>query len=725
MVGHNRLYLASTRQPSNVAPYPGAIIVARIQADLRKTLRNFIKTVGPSCPYIPTKHPDEPALPTRTTSVSDDGTEDDDDDDDDTNRDEATSAFVFGPSSVVQSDDLVQHSGKDISKWSTILVHMVCARLDAATLRNWGTHHSSTEVPTFAYLMDFLRKHCAILKSMAPTKSVQIEGKNSKFTFTSELPIHPVNVHNLDIPHWVNLVDPDFHEPDFRLRPNATADGFGWVVSGRIFGNTIDVSNTITYSCSTIELRELVTKFWELESCNSSSTLSVEETICEEHFEKTTVRDTEKRFVITLPKRENVVSWLGDSKAIALKQLHGMERRFAANGQPIALYVEFVQEYLAMYNMRQVDDEETAKPSYYLPHHAVLKPDSTTTKLRVVFDAPCRSTTGVSLNDGLMVGPVVQDDLLSIKIRSRFWKFVLVADIAKMYSMVKVAAIDQPLQRILWRNSPNDPVKTYELTIVTHGTASAPFLATRCLQQLATEGEVLQPTAAKVVRKDFYVDDLMTGTDTLEEGTTLAADLISLTKSAGFMLRKCNSNNSQLLSISPKLRDDHSILELESTSMVKTLGLVWEPANDSFKFAVPQWSTEPLITKRVVLADTARIFDPIGLIGPVTVQAKIFLQQLWKQKLDWNEALLDNLQIFWKEFNRNASALESLSVPRRIGFSNSLASVELHCFCDAAYGAYLYLRCGLRSPHHVEVTGCAIGRSLSRKKQSVPRLELS
>lgn len=67
-------------------------------------LRNFIKTVGPSCPYIPTKHPDEPALPTRTTSVSDDGTEDDDDDDDDTNRDEATSAFVFGPSSVVQSD---------------------------------------------------------------------------------------------------------------------------------------------------------------------------------------------------------------------------------------------------------------------------------------------------------------------------------------------------------------------------------------------------------------------------------------------------------------------------------------------------------------------------------------------------------------------------------------------------------------------------------------------
>ncbi|XP_062538281.1 uncharacterized protein LOC134206570 [Armigeres subalbatus] len=592
------------------------------------------------------------------------------------------------------------------------------------------------------------------VEAMIAPRSFRISSYTENIQFhvlpklTSELPIHPVNVQNLAIPHWINLADPEFHEPgpidiiigaeyyyDLLLEDKMKITDDGPILQRTVFG---------------------------------SSTLSVEETICEEHFEKTTIRDTEGRFVVTLPKKEHVLSRLGDSKAIALKRLHGMERRFAVNDQLKALYVEFVQEYLAMNHMRQVDDEEIEKPSYYLPHHAVLKPDSTTTKLRVVFDASCRSTTGVSLNDGLMVGPVVQDDLLSIIMRFRFWKFVLVADIAKMYRMVKVAAVDQPLQRILWRNSPTDPVKahftppvnvnvnklffdnnflihtqivyrglkTYELTTVTYGTASAPYLATRCLQQLATEGEVLHPTAARVVRKDFYVDDLMTGTDTLEEGTTLAADLISLTKSAGFMLRKWNSNNSQLLStISPELRDDRSILEFDSTSMVKTLGLVWEPANDSFKFAVPHWSTEPLITKRVVLADTARIFDPLGLIGPVTVQAKIFLQQLWKQKLDWDEVLPDNLQIFWKEFRRNASALESFSVPRWIGFSNSLASVELHGFCDAseaAYGACLYLRCestdGSVSVRLItSKSRVAPLEDLSRKKkkQSIPRLELS
>ncbi|XP_062537806.1 uncharacterized protein LOC134206134 [Armigeres subalbatus] len=215
-----------------------------------------------------------------------------------------------------------------------------------------------------------------------------------------------------------------------KRRSPTTASCYSGRCSGRLPGNIVEVSNTVTYSCSTIDLRELVTKFWELESCNSSSTLSVEETICEEYFEKTTIRDTEGRFIVTLPKKEHVVSRLQDSKAIALKRLHGMERRFAVNGQLKALYVEFVQKYLAMNHMCQVDNEDTAKPSYYLPHHVVLKPDSTTTKLRVVFDASCRSTTGLSLNDVLMVGPVEQNDLLSTIMRFRFWKFVLVADIA-------------------------------------------------------------------------------------------------------------------------------------------------------------------------------------------------------------------------------------------------------------------------------------------------------
>ncbi|XP_062713002.1 uncharacterized protein LOC134290052 [Aedes albopictus] len=455
----------------------------------------------------------------------------------------------------------------------------------------------------------------------------------------------------------------------------------------------------------------------------------------QEIFERTTIRDETGRFVVTLPKKEAVIQKLGDSKANALKRFYGLERRFAANAALKEAYFEFINEYRAMGHMEEVAEDE--EPVYYLPHHAVLKPDSTTTKLRIVFDASCRTSSGVSLNDGLMVGPVVQDDLHSIALRFRFWRYAIVADVAKMYRMVKVCPADHLLQCILWRPSSDDPVKAYKLTTVTYGTSSAPYLATKCLQRLGIEGAATHPAAAKTVKKDFYVDDALSGTDDLEEGRSLVSDLIDLTNSAGFILRKWSSNSAELLSHVPaELRDERISFELDSsTSAVKTLGLIWEPAADIFRFAVPQLESDAPITKRTVLSESAKIFDPLGLIGPVVVQAKIFLQTLWKQKCDWDDLLPEELQNAWIEFRRNLLALDTLSVPRWVSFTKGLVTVELHGFADAsnaAYGACLYLRC-------ITVDGTITVRlitaksrvapleDLKRKKKvlSTPRLELS
>ncbi|XP_055591291.1 uncharacterized protein LOC129743333 [Uranotaenia lowii] len=286
--------------------------------------------------------------------------------------------------------------------------------------------------------------------------------------------------------------------------------------------------------------------------------------------------------------------------------------------------------------------EKSNQVAYYMSHHPVQKPDSTTTKLRVVFDASCRTTSGVSLNEAIM--------------------------------------------RILWRFSPDEPVKSYQMTTVTYGTASAPYLATKSLQRLAQDGESSYPAAAAaVIKKDVNVNDLMTGTDDPEEGAQLVSAVNTLTNSAGFVLRKYCSNSPEILSkISPELRDERTTLELDSsTATVKTLGLLWEPSSDSFKFAVP-------------------VYD---------------------------------MKIFWEEYRRNLIALESFSVPRWTGYLNNLTSVELHGFCDAseaAYGACIYLRCtsdkGSITVRLVTAKSkVAPLEDLARKKkkQSIPRLELS
>ncbi|XP_053692086.1 uncharacterized protein LOC128740561 [Sabethes cyaneus] len=562
---------------------------------------------------------------------------------------------------------------------------------------------------------------------------------------TVSLPTSSFNVSEWNLPDSTFLADPGFNASgpidiiigaEYYL--DLLTEGKMQVVSGRAASGSTNIPRSIVNVCSTADIQEQLTKFWELETCHSATTNSVEESACEEMFEKTTVRDEMGRFVVTLPKKDHLIGRLGDSKTTALKRFGGMERRLTANSELRKQYSAFIHEYEDLGHMREVVDEEPSNQvNYYLPHHAVLKPESTTTKLRVVFDASCRTSTGVSLNNALLVGPVVQDDLLNIILRFRLHRYAIVADIAKMYRMIRMQPADQRLQRIVWRDSEDQPVRTYELCTVTYRTAAAPYLATRCLQKLAEEGAETHPEGAKVLKNDFYVDDMLSGADDVEKGKRFVAEMISLMESAGMSLRKWNSNCEEILSTVPEaLRDERSVLELDSSnSTVKTLGLAWEPHTDCFKFSTPKWNETAAITKRTVVSDVSRLFDPLGLVGPVVVQAKIYIQELWKLECNWDDPLSSEFQEQWQEYRRNMRGLDGLSIPRWIGFGTTIQSQQIHGFCDAsekAYGACIYLRIVLVDGTVSVQLFTAKSRvaplenlKKKKKRQTIPRLELS
>lgn len=129
----------------------------------------------------------------------------------------------------------------------------------------------------------------------------------------------------------------------------------------------------------------------------------------------------------------------------------------------------------------------------YLPHHAVLKEESTSTKLRVVFDASMPTSSGKSLNDCLLVGPTIQPELFDILIRFRQHPYVLIGDIVKMYRQVMIKPEHRLHQSILWRTNPDEPPTSFSLNTVTYGVASALFLAIRSLQQLSRDFERTHP----------------------------------------------------------------------------------------------------------------------------------------------------------------------------------------------------------------------------------------
>lgn len=216
---------------------------------------------------------------------------------------------------------------------------------------------------------------------------------------------------------------------------------FGWVVSG-LFVNP-NQTKQITSSCHLATLESELRKFWEIEDIPESSTkYTLEEQYCEEHFLNSHSRAPEGRFVLSLPMTESTSS-IGYSKSNAVKRLLSMERKFSRDDNLQKDYVEFMTEYCQLGHMRLLDANKTGNtPIYHLPHHAVTKTSSLTTKLRVVFDGL------------LFVGPTIQQNLFSLNVRFRSYNFVLTADIKKMYRQILIDPTQAPLQTIVWRKHP-------------------------------------------------------------------------------------------------------------------------------------------------------------------------------------------------------------------------------------------------------------------------------
>ncbi|XP_063915617.1 uncharacterized protein LOC135131675 [Zophobas morio] len=160
-----------------------------------------------------------------------------------------------------------------------------------------------------------------------------------------------------------------------------------------------------------------------------------------------------------------------------------LERNLIKNPHVKTNYVDFMLEYQNLNHMEYLSQPPNDNNCVYLPHHAVQKESSTTTKLRVVFDASAKTSNKQSLNDNLLAGA-----------------YVLNADIAKMYRQIKIHPNDTNYQLVLWRNHPSEPLNTYRLLTLTYGTKPASFIATRCLKELADQNQARYPIASEIIR---------------------------------------------------------------------------------------------------------------------------------------------------------------------------------------------------------------------------------
>ncbi|XP_063837178.1 uncharacterized protein LOC135086343 isoform X1 [Ostrinia nubilalis] len=647
-----------------------------------------------------------------------------------------------------------------IDDWDLIIIYFMSNKLPSSLQRSWEENQSSNVLPSLQDFKNFIRRRADILDNLNVTKPGGPEARKSLVT-TSSKPI--VNPSCPQCKAHIKLADENFSsagEVDLLIGaelfynllcfgrhslgegcPILQKTKLGWIVSGSL-------ASPIQVRCN-LSLKTQLKHFWEMEECGDNpftphnDQVSYDDKVCEKVF-MTHTRNAEGNFVIQLPFKFPI-SNLGQSKHIAQQRFHSLERKFSKNDEFKQMYIQFMREFEQTGRMEKCTSSDV--PLNFLPHHAVVNLEKSTTPLRVVFDASCPTSSGYSPNDILHKGTIKQDTLNHILLRFRLHKYVINADIRKMFCCIHINADQQPLQCILWREEPHHELQTFKLTTLSFGLKPAPHIATRCLLHLAQETRTalqqlpdaarssaelpVAAAAAAAIEEQFYADDLLLSGDDEHRITQVALEVDRVLRTANFHLRKWKTNSSQIQQALPTQTESTTSQSVQlgqpGDSLHKILGLQWSNQNDNLNYSINLQPIPNNVTKRVILSRVSSIFDPLGLLGPCLILAKCFIQRLWVDGSDWDQPISQTLLKDWLTFYNGLQYLRLLQIPRVVTISNYI-TFQLHGFADSstqAYGAAIYV-----------LTTNAQGQTLVRllfsktrvaplKTQTIPRLELS
>ncbi|GBO31399.1 hypothetical protein AVEN_65523-1 [Araneus ventricosus] len=404
-----------------------------------------------------------------------------------------------------------------------------------------------------------------------------------------------------------------------------------------------------------------------------------------ETFEKT-VRHKNNRYEVELPWKRD---WheLNDNYSVAKKKLDLLVRRFKKNPDLNLQYRETLHDYEKNGIIEKVPNPENPinKSVFYMRHQPVLN------------------------------------------------KFAFISDIEKAFLQLTLAEKDRDALRFLWTE--NDTLQVYRFNRVLFGVRSSPFLLSASIKTHLKKFHDEFPTTTECLNRCFYVDDFISGADSLQDALEISTQAVSIMDQASMVLRKWTTNSDELRQFWKREGLENQLQDnpiSPSVNPTKVLEMLWNTVEDHLIVA-----TQSLVhslsnnenTKRHLLRAIGKIFDPLGLLSPFTIRLKCILQVLWMKEISWGEELPPDIQKTWCQWVSEVPRLSELQVPRYV-FSSSTGEptdvLELHCFCDAsqkAYGVVIYTR--VVKDCNVEVNLLVSkSRVAPLTKITLPRLEL-
>ena len=513
----------------------------------------------------------------------------------------------------------------------------------------------------------------------------------------------------------------------------------GWT----LFGSTDseqDLGGSVLCLQNHEDLNQLVKEHYKLENLgiriNERMSSSIQDRRATDIMLKTSLRIGQQWETGLLWKSDTAI--MPSNKSDALKRLLGIERRMDRDEEFARLYVEKMGYYLDKGFARKLTKEEagiTTNRTWFIPHFGVFNANKPG-KIRLVFDAAAKSR-GVSLNDHLLTGPDLLVSLPGALLKFRQRAIGFSGDIKDFFPCVKIREEDQQAQRFLWRGTDrqSEPDE-YVMQVCIFGAASSPYSCQSIKNLNAKEFESEFPEASHAIARKHYMDDYLDSTDSATEAIKLITEVIEVNRRGGFKTTNWACSSREVLQKIPvELRSTDTDLTIDSDMKTeRVLGLIWNPNTDAFGFNLQFHKVDPSVvsgekraTKRDILKMIMSIFDPLGLLAPFTVKAKIIMQEVWRAGLGWDDFVTDRMNEKWLQWTEELKAITNLTIPRRYSFgTGQLRSRQLHVFCDAgelAYGAVAYIRTETDSGVDVSLV-MAKSRVTPLKPISIPRLEL-
>ncbi|GFX74723.1 integrase catalytic domain-containing protein [Trichonephila clavipes] len=513
----------------------------------------------------------------------------------------------------------------------------------------------------------------------------------------------------------------------------------GWSLQGRCDERSNCTSVHLVHSedeSISTELR----RFWEIESLGildkGSMTLSNGDEEILSEFDKS-VNFVDGRYRVNLPWKPGMREALQNNKTVARKRFEGLVRRFKCDHELFCEYKDVIDGYVREGIVERTScDSLLDSQGFYLPHHAVIRSDKTTSHIRIVFDGSAHEDGQSSLNQSLYTGPNLHPNILELLLCFRKSPVAFTADVKSAFLQIELDFRDRDFTRFFWTDNLNKEPYVLNFTRVLFGLRPSPYLLAATLKHHFKKYREQYPHTFELLNSSIYVDDLICGQNDVPDALRTTLECLQIFSDAGMLLRKWRSNSKQLNLL---WQQEGVKTESSETSAIdlrpptKVLGLAWDPENDLIYFDpkdLLKFMSRRGESKRFILSVVGRIFDPIGILSPFVIKLKCLLQELWTLGVEWDSELPPKLRHKWQQWNSEAEGLTEIKIPRFYlgNINQEISKCEIHCFSDAsksAYGTILYLRF-VTCNNEIETSFiCSKSRVAPLKSLTLPRLELT